>query len=263
MSSWTSGSYSSDSELKTSLKTLRARSRQLANDDDYAKKFFRMVRTNVIGSNGIRLQSIAKQDNDEPDEGARVKIEEGFKNWSKKNVCEVTGKYSFKDVQSMVMTSVARDGEILVSLARGIDNGFGFALQLIEADHLDEMYNTTLANGNKVKMGVEIDSWGRPVAYWIFKNHPGDILYGQTYSDRIRIPASDMLHIYMPVRVSQNRGVPWMHTAMARLKMLGGYEESELVAARLASAKNGFYYWEKDSEGSGEYIGEPSLSFSQ
>jgi len=54
--------------------------------------------------------------------------EEGFKAWSKKGICEVTGKYSFRDIQNLVITSIARDGEVLVRYVRGADNEFGFAL---------------------------------------------------------------------------------------------------------------------------------------
>lgn len=42
-------------------------------------------------------------------------------------------------------------------------------------------------------------------------------------------------------RPSQSRGVPWMHSAMTRLNMLGGYEEAELIAARVGASKMGFF----------------------
>ena len=141
------------------------------------------------------------------------------------------------------MTSVARDGEILIRRVRAAGiNRFGYALQLIEADHLDERYNDTLTNGNRVKMGVEFDSWNRPVAYHIFKTHPGDTMYADvSYGERERIPADEIIHLYIRERVSQSRGLPWMHASMTRMNMQGGYEEAELVAARIGAAKMGFY----------------------
>ena len=50
-----------DEELRTSLRNLRARSRELSINNDYARKFFEMLKTNVIGANGIVLQSKAKR----------------------------------------------------------------------------------------------------------------------------------------------------------------------------------------------------------
>jgi lambda family phage portal protein len=41
-------------------------------------------------------------------------------------------------------------------------------------------------------------------------------------------------------RVNQTRGVTWFHAVMSQLKMLGGYIEAELVAARTGAAKMGW-----------------------
>ena len=254
--SWNPQNYSADSEIRGDLKTLRARSRELERNNDYAKKFFRMVKTNVVGASGIKLQSMVMfERGQKPDDGARARIESAFLNWQKRGNCDVTGAYAFRDVQKLVVSSVARDGEALVRIVRGYDNPFRFALQLIEADHLDEHYSDMLPSGNIVKMGIEFDKWGKPVAYHIFERHPGDMFgmnVGNTRGERIRIPAADMLHVFHPMRVSQSRGVPWMHAAMTRLNMLGGYEEAELVAARLGANKGGFYKQETGEE----YVGD-------
>lgn len=250
---WGTTSYSADSELRTSLKAIRARSREMAINDDYAKKFIRMVETNVVGKNGIVLQSqVLSASGKTADEGARANIEQGWKEWTKRGSCDVTGKYTFRDIQKLVISSVARDGEVLVRKVKGYDNPFGYALQLIEADHLDENYNDVLANGNHVKMGVEYNVWNRPVAYHIYPVHPGDVAFGHNFAERMRIPADEIMHIFVDERISQSRGVPWMHAALARLKMLNSYEEAELVAARIGAAKMGFF----TSEGGEQYQGD-------
>jgi lambda family phage portal protein len=252
-SSWTTTNQSSDAELRFDLTALRARSRELERNNDYAKKFLRMVRTNVVGQNGIRLQSQVVNEKGEPDRIARDKIEESWINWGSKGICDVTGELNFRDIQKMAISSVGRDGEVLIRKVRGYDNPFKYSLQLIEADHLDEKYNVNLENGNRIKMGKEIDPWGRPVAYHIYKEHPGDALVGLHYGEKLRIPAEEIIHLYIPQRISQSRGIPWMHAALTRFNMLGGYEEAELTAARIAAAKGGFY--EKES-GTTAYQGD-------
>jgi lambda family phage portal protein len=249
---WTTMPQSADNELRTNLRALRARSRDMAINNDYAKKFLRMVETNVVGKNGIMMQSQVKNERGEADEVARRRIEESWAEWIQRGNCDVTGKYSFRDIQKLVISSVARDGEVLIRKVRGYDNAWGFALQLIEADHLDENYNDVLRNGNRVKMGVEFDQYNKPVAYWIFEHHPGDALFTAQYNDRIRIPADEILHIFLQERISQSRGVPWMHAALTRLQMLGAYEEAELVAARIGAAKMGFITSEKGDEYTGD-----------
>lgn len=238
---WTTTNQSADAELRTNLKSLRARSREVIRNNDYARKFIGMVHRNVVGKEGIQFQSMVMNSAGKPNERDRRKIEEAWARWCRRGICEVTGRHTFRDVQKLVIGSVAGDGEILVRKLSGADNPFRFSLQLLEADHLDEMYNDTLANGNRVRMGVEYNPYFRPVAYHLFDYHPGDTAFGHTYGERIRVPAEEIIHVFHALRPSQGRGIPWMHAAMVRLYQLGQYEEAELVAARIGAAKMGFY----------------------
>lgn len=85
-------------------------------------------------------------------------------------------------------------------------------------------------------MGIEFNKWNRPVAYYLLKAHPSELFsqhgsYGNKQYERI--PAEEIIHGFIMDRPSQSRGVPWMHSAMLRLRMLGAYEEAELVAAKM------------------------------
>jgi lambda family phage portal protein len=241
--SFTGSALSPDEAIRRDLRKLRARSRQLCMDNDYAKKFLHMLQANVVGVNGIRLQARTTWPDGMADEEDNQVIEKAWAEWCRPRYCSANGRLSFRDSQRQFITAVARDGEVLVRHIR--DNGrtfaFGYALQIIEADHLDENYNRHLANGNRIVMGVELNQFDRPVFYHLFTRHPGDNAYlwgGKHYE---KVPASDIEHCFIVDRPGQNRGVPWMHTAIRRLNMLGGYEEAELVAARLGASKMGFY----------------------
>jgi len=127
--SWSAQNYSGNAELRHDLKKLRARSRQLSRDNEYMKKFLRMVKTNVIGREGIKLQSMAMdRKNEGPDDLARTKIEEAFKDFSKRGNCDVSSNYSFRDIQSQIMTSMARDGEVIIRRIFNFDNKYKYAL---------------------------------------------------------------------------------------------------------------------------------------
>lgn len=239
--SWTTTNQTLDAELKQTLKTLRARSRDMERNNDYAKKFLRMIKTNVVGKTGIKAQSQVLNRKGDPDDGARKKIETGWHEWGKRGNCDVTGKLTFRDIQKLGISTIVRDGEVLIRRHMGFENEFKYSLQLIEPDHLDERHNEVMPNGNRIKMGIEFDQWNAPIAYHLYKTHPGDYLFGASYGDKVRVPANEILHIYNPMRISQTRGVPWMHAALTRLNMLGDYELAELVAARIGAAKGGFY----------------------
>ena len=250
-SSWLVPQTSANVDIKRNLRTIRNRSRDLMRNDDYAKKFKRIVQRNVVGS-GIKLQNRAQDANGELDKYANDLIEKKWKKWCKKGNCDVTGKYSFVDIQKMVIGTMAEDGEVLIRKIKGFNNEFGFALQLIEADHLDEKYNDPEKN---IIMGIEFDDWGKPKAYHLFKEHPGNMELGKSELERVRIPADEILHLFIPIRISAARGIPWIHTAMTRMKIINGYEEAELTASRIAAAKGGFYVFQNGAEQyEGDYV---------
>ena len=46
--SWLASNNTADTDIKRDLKTIRARSRELMRNDDYAKRFKRMVKSNTV-----------------------------------------------------------------------------------------------------------------------------------------------------------------------------------------------------------------------
>lgn len=232
------GSTASPFEELRNLKRMRGRSRDLSHNNDYAKNAFRLIKNNVVGWEGFRIQMQAVNGKGELDVSDNDLIKKTFLMWGEKDTASVDGKFSWVEAQHLFIETVARDGECLVRKL-AFDNEFGFSLQFIDIDHLEVDFNKDLKNGNKIRMSIEFNSWGRPVAYHILDQHPGDInIQGQK---RIRVPAGEIIHEFIADRPNQPRGVPWLHSAINRLQMLGGYEDAELVASRVASAKMGFY----------------------
>lgn len=235
-----------DEYLRRDLVAMRSNSRRLARDNDYMKQFLRMVRRNVVGPKGIVLQNRARDPNGQLDEVANDRIEEAWARWGKRGTCTVCGRLSWLDLQRVIMTAVARDGEVLIREVRGFPNVFGYALQVIEADWLDETLNTDLPNEAQIRMGIERDRWRRPVAYHIRLDRED-----RRHSRHERLPASEIIHLYVPEDPSQSRGWPWSHTAIRRLGMLGGYEEAALIAARAGASKMGFFQQREGGSGYG------------
>jgi len=243
-SDWFTSNLTADEILRWQLPKLRERSRDLERNDDYMRNFLRKLENNVIGANGIVLQSKVRfKVNQELDIKTNSMIEDEWRKWGKRyaSVCETI---SFRDLMKIAIRAVARDGEVLIRKVRGYDNPYQFALQVIEADYLDESYNADLPNGNRIIMGVEKNKWGKPVAYHVWDKHPGDHTAGNR--TRIRISADEIIHLFVKERPSQTRGVPWVASAMIKLRMLGAYEEAEVVAARVAAAKMGFFVEEME-----------------
>ena len=233
-------SLSINEELRRDLPKLQHRSRQLWMDNDYAKHFFRMLKTHVIGPNGINLQCQFPGRAGQQDTADNNLVELHWRKWSKKDHCSIDGRNSWKDLQRLAIETIGRDGEVLVEKIFDKRSRYGLKLRLLECDHLDVAHNELLRNGNRVVMGIELDSMDRPVAYHLSELHPGD-RYQVSGPRRRRVMADRIMHIFITERPGQLRGIPWMHTAIKRLNMLGGYEEAELVAARVGASKMGFY----------------------
>lgn len=234
-----------DQDLRLGLQTLRARSRAMAQNNPYGRKFVQLVSTNVVGHVGFTLQAQAAnwiKGRAEPDLLDNQAIEAAFSAWCKRGVCDVTGQLSFSSACRVAIQSIARDGELLARKVRGKGvNKFGFALQLLDADRLPVWNNATAPNGNIIRMGVELDDYARPVAYHLLRGHPGESIADNTQQRFERVLAEDVIHIFIPDRAEQRRGVPWMAAALESLYHLGEFDNSALMAARKGADTLGFF----------------------
>ncbi|MCA9511460.1 MAG: phage portal protein [Myxococcales bacterium] len=253
-----------DSTLRSSGAIAIARSRDLAENFDYFKGFLLRLRRNVVGHQGIRFRSRALLPNGEPDEEKRAEISAAFAEWSKAQTCSVDGQLSLTGLQAQAVVSVARDGGIywrLVDLPRS-ENRFALAIQPIEKTAIDFAYDRDLGGGRRIVMGVEFAARSRrPVAYH-FKTQPNGnpidayVFGGSTY---VRIPAREIIDLTMRDYVTQTHGLPWAVSTMIRARHLHGYEEAELIAARVAASKMGFWTTSGDDEYAGPEDEETGL----
>ena len=152
----------------------------------------------------------------------------------------MTRRLTLVDIQNLAAVGMAPDGEVLIRKVRNLHkNPFHFASQIYEPDVLDERLTDDRQN---IKMGVELDEWEEPVAYHMLAKHPGETHFGvvQQGQKHIRVPADEIIHLFVIESIGQTRGLPWTVSALRRLHMAGKYEESALVAARMGGAKMGF-----------------------
>lgn len=245
-------SSNADSTIRFNLRKIRDRCREQARNNDYAKRYLQLMTTNVVGQNGIRIQSKARNEDGSLDFIGNQVIENAWKQWSKKGNCTIDGKLSFVDAQKLFIESLSRDGEVLVRHITTNNPLDPYKIQFLDADYLDEEENQVMKNGEEIIMGVKLDPNGKPKSYMLFKDHPHNQYFGNYNREHIELPADQLIHAYVPERAEQTRGVPFMTTALSRLKMLDGYEEAELVAARVGASKMGFF----TSQSGDQYTGD-------
>lgn len=239
---WVASPISADQELFNDFLRLRSRARELRRNHPLVRKFLKLLRNNAIGPNGFQLRARVRNADGELNKALNKKIQDAWFDWGQ--VVTVDGVHGLIDLQHQLIQALATDGEIIVRKIRSYrPNPYRFALQVIDPDLLDHMFFRSPGrdgNGNEIRLGVEIDTYGAPLAYWFWDRHPTDLI-NISARRRIRVPADEIVHLYVPERSMQTRGITWLNSIMMPAKMLDGYVEAEVVAARIGSSKMGFF----------------------
>lgn len=233
------GNSSADAELSTSLVQMRARSRQMVRDSAYAKRAKLVVVNNVIGC-GIGMQAQVTATRGNLNTAANDAIERAWLDWCSAQNCHTGGALSFHDLERAAMGQVFETGECFIRkhYYQFGDSQVALALELVESERLatDVVAPGPTAANTEIRLGVEVDQFGRAVAYWVRQRHPGDVRAHAGATDRYeRVPASDMFHLRVVDRWPQTRGEPWLHTVLRKIDEMNEYTGSEVSAARASS----------------------------
>lgn len=256
-------------EIRNSYRLLLDRSRDLERNNDYMRGYLGDCEDNIIGSirDDLRMDCgdyVTRKDPKtkrtvtvwEKDELANRIIENAWNEWCKKGTATVCGKYSWRDVKRLAARTVPRDGNFIARKIRGAasKNRFGYAIQIWEIDHLDLQKFEVLSEGREIRFGIEFDADKRPIGYWLNARHSGDFMgYGGPGNGMrsTRFSAEEIYHVFVTERAEQSIGIPWIVSAITRLRQLGAFEEAAVIAARLGASKAGFF----ETTGEGEYEG--------
>ncbi len=240
-----SGSGSADYDLSSALVPLRNKARALYRNSSSQRRFVQLMRVNIVGESGFRLQSRVRRAGDDRqlDRSLNRRVEEEWNRWwEHPTTC---GRMTGLDLEKQAVSSWCNDGEVIWEIVYGARYPSGVAINPVEPDLLDEsLISTNPATGNEIRMGVEVTQDHRPVAYWFLTDHPGDLhgLHRPMSRDRHRrVPAERVLHLYDRVRAGQTRGEPPAAPVIHAVKMLDGYREAEVMGRRLRAAIMGFF----------------------
>ena len=235
---WGARTSSEDTELASSLLMGRNRSRELVRDAAYAKRAKVIVQNNVVGG-GIGLQAKIETTRGQLNDRINDAIETAWEQWSCADSCHTGGSLHFADLERQLIGQVFEAGEVFVRLhpQQFGESQVPLALEIIEAERIaDEFQPLPVAATARVRLGVEVDPFGRPIAYWIRNTHPGDLRQVADQTTQIeRVPAEYILHLRLIDRWPQTRAIPWMHAAARKLNDMDGLTEAEITAARGAA----------------------------
>jgi len=233
---WASANHP-DTEVQLAARTLRARARDLVRNNPYAAGLVEAAADNIVGWEGIRLKPLVMLPSGEPNRPVNWALEIGWKDWGADHAT-VDGVDTWYELERLLVKSWWTDGEVFLRRRRGWDNPFGYAVEMIDPDLLDEDLNEKRERaGREIVMGVELDDVGRPAAYHFWREHPDNLAARR---ERVRVPANEIRHLFSRYRVGQHRGYSLFAPILTTVEMVDGLTEAELVASRYHASKMGF-----------------------
>jgi len=223
-SAWAPSGGSANAEVGAAAATVARRARDAVRNDPYAARIVDLWTGNAVGA-GITTRW--------PDQ----RHADAWRRWAESTACDAEGRLDLAGLQALVMRAVVESGECFVRLLPAEvspANLIGLRLQLLETDHLDTARNGTV-EGRPTLQGIALGEAGEPVAYWLYRVHPGAswLLPSGGRLDSEPVPARDVLHVYRKRRPGQLRDVSWLAPVLTRLRDLGDYEAALLMKAKI------------------------------
>ncbi|MGE8436627.1 MAG: phage portal protein [Pseudomonas palmensis] len=234
-SSWDAPDTGVNSLIMPALRNLRSRSRAAVRNDPYAANAIDRRVSNLIGT-GITPQPRVK------DKDLRSQMQELWEDWvDESDADQLTDFYG---QQTLVARTVEQSGECFVRIRpRRLEDGLAVPLQLqcLAPEFVPHDKFEVTKDGNIIRAGIEFNSQGQRVAYWCYRSHPSDMAaLNAGYNILVRVPASQMLHIFEPVEPGQLRGVPRLAPVLKRLRSLDNYDDAVLFRQEVANLFAGF-----------------------
>lgn len=218
---------SANVEVSAAAQTVANSARDAVRNDAFAARIVDLWAANAVGA-GI---TVAWKDKARAD---------AWKRWAETTACDAEGRKTLGAIEALCMRAVVTDGEVLVRFVPrppSARNPLGLVLQVLESDYLDRTRSGAY-EGRAILQGVEINELGAPVAYWLYPRHPGEswpILPPVGLRTSVRVPASEVLHVFKQQRPGQVRGMSWLAPVLSTLRDLSDYEAALLMKAKIES----------------------------
>lgn len=249
---------SPQADIDVNLATLRARSSDLYCNTPIGAAVLNTPRNAVIGA-GLKISPKIDYEalgmtQEEAKEWQRNTRRE-FALWADGVDCDLYRKHNFYDMQDIVYLNYLIDGDSWAAFKYRkptANNPYCLRLQLFEASRIcnpescsnlsllsyESVLMTNETNGNTIINGVEVDSDGAVVAYWIANRTPYDLVNSgkqltwkrvEAFGRRTGMP--NVLQVSHEERPEQYRGVPYMAPVIEVIKQVCRYANAELMAA--------------------------------
>jgi capsid protein len=167
-------------------------------------------------------------------------IESRFRVYANSTMCDYEGKRNLHDIMSdaWINKDVAGDVLIVLRLVKGMPK-----VKIIDGANVVTPlgfgtmngYDIVAPNGNVIRYGVELDSKGTHIAYWVRRNNMA-VNYGDFERIEARMneyPFSERARLVMGLkyRLENVRGIPLITAVMETASKMARYREATIAGA--------------------------------
>lgn len=229
---WNPTLTADENKMRAERDLMLSRARDLERNSDVAESIINAFERNVVGA-GMTLQAKVPKTVAGADE-INQRIEKLWKEFSKAENCDITATQSLEEIEEMLIRRYVVDGGILIVKVFTDDKRFPFKLQVREVDELNPLLSST--GENRVVDGIEVNQYGRPVAYH-FKKFDGN---RQIHGESVRIEAEKVIFWRRKTSPRQVREMSLLRTAIPRIKDANQFIEAVSVKERVLACLSVF-----------------------
>lgn len=164
-----------------------------------------------------------------PDQNVNSDVEAYWNQWWDK--CDLSGRHTGSILMQIAVMSFLRDGDFFFILTR--DQESNLRLQGIEADRIGDPFRTYTSLNHIGGIHINQET-GAPDGYDVYLR-----TFGNAYMFQATIPASQVFHLYDPMRIDQYRGITAFCTAINDATDIYEIQQMEKMAQKIASSQGG------------------------
>lgn len=215
---YTQAPGSPDSRLRYTVDQLRAISQEFYESNSLYRAMTHRVCDVILGESGLTLRPMTA----DPAVNAEL-----LRRWNQHcQAPEVRGLDNETALERQTLIQLFVDGDILQLKLRDEKQ-----VQVIDADLIGNRAVGPSDKGRRVDMGVELDAYNRPTAFYVDEYDAAGNLTNQPR----RIDARDCIFIANRERIRQTRGVPVQQSNFAMYHRINDVCDSEAIAWQLLS----------------------------
>lgn len=220
---WSRPRTSADAENQRAVGIAAASARDLVRNNKYASAAIRQLVAASWGDGIAPMmhhadKAVARAAQDDWDRWAESPIS-GQNDWYGHGRLSVRGMYV--------------DGNSL-TVSRPDDDGPDGRLTGLTGDHLDTGKTDAGANGVRIIQGVQFDAEDNRAGYWLFRDHPGGLLYSTAMQSRM-VPAQHVDHLYQADEHGQTLGISRLASVALTLRDIADIEDAKRLQEKVAA----------------------------